>query len=202
MGPRDPHPDPAGCGDLAAGRAGVEPPLRDPLAALCGHLARLRATALDGEQAALVDAMTEAVRQLLDALGAPVPAPRPAAGGGALVYVAEDDPATLEVTVEMLEVAGHRVEGFDDGAALLEAFARRPARAVILDAAMPVLDGIRCAAELRARQADLPILILTGFGEADLDLRGIPGRSPRVLSKPVPLEQLVAAISEALGDGA
>jgi CheY-like chemotaxis protein len=71
---------------------------------------------------------------------------------------------------------------------------------VITDLVMPGTDGRALAEELLRRDANLPILVSTGFSaEGDIDalrLQGIKG----VVMKPYQSEQLFTLLKEALGE--
>ena len=84
-----------------------------------------------------------------------------------LIYIADDE-ANIRVAIKtFLENAGHVVEDFDSGDALLAAFAERPADLVVLDVMMPGSNGFVCCKELR-KKSNVPIILLTAR-DSDLD---------------------------------
>jgi CheY-like chemotaxis protein len=87
--------------------------------------------------------------------------------GEAVVLLVDDDAAVREVTAGILQVLGYSVIEAGSGGAALELFDRNPQiDLVLLDFAMPGMNGAEVARELRARRSDLPIVFATGFADA------------------------------------
>jgi len=110
---------------------------------------------------------------------------------GRQVLVVEDEPEVLETWMEALEGEGYLPIGFSGAT---EAFARLPELApdlVLLDMAMPGMDGFEFLARLRASSpcADVPVLIVSGLGDAlgeAIDPRGATTLGlAGILTKPV-----------------
>ncbi|MEJ1160942.1 EAL domain-containing protein [Prosthecomicrobium sp. N25] len=132
---------------------------------------------------------------------------RPAVGGpvlprfeGLKVLAAEDGAVNREVLAEALGLLGVRPDFVDDGAAALEALARRRYDLVLMDGSMPVLDGFEATRRLRAREAQaglprLPVVALTAhvLGAASQAWReaGMDG----VLHKPFTLRALAETLA-------
>jgi PAS domain S-box-containing protein len=126
--------------------------------------------------------------------------PRPSQGR---VLLVDDDRAVLAVCRELLELLGYDVLPASDPHSALERFKDDPERfdAVVTDQTMPKMTGIELAEALVRIRASIPIVLTTGFAEADvLDRRQ---RLPiaEVVSKPYSLEELGAALSRALHRG-
>ena len=86
---------------------------------------------------------------------------------GAVVLVVDDDSAVREVTSGILQDLGYRVlEAGSGGAALDAVEGGAPVDLVLLDFAMPGMNGAELARELRARRPDLPIVYATGYADA------------------------------------
>lgn len=108
----------------------------------------------------------------------------------------EDDPTLLELIATALEFEGFRVHRAPDGAAGLE-LARTVRPALILcDVMMPGMDGYAVLAAVRSdpRIAGVPFIFLTARGEKK-DLRlGMTSGADDYLTKPVAIEDLLAAV--------
>ncbi|MFZ5586066.1 MAG: PAS domain S-box protein [Thermodesulfobacteriota bacterium] len=140
---------------------------------------------------------------------APAPAQRPAGrrdgetplGHGQRVLVVDDEPDVREVIRTGLEANGYQVSEAGDGAQGLAAIARadadgRPVDLVLLDLAMPVLDGQGLLRRLAAARPHSRVLVVTGQAaqvpaEAQDMVAG-------VLNKPFSLEALLRRVAEAL----
>ena len=111
-----------------------------------------------------------------------------------LVLVVDDNPDTLVICETALRAAGYRTATVSTGT---EALARlddlRPAL-VVLDLAMPGIDGFATARAIRARpgMAELPILIFTGLPEVAENAREAGGTA--LCSKPVEPRQFLVAV--------
>lgn len=101
---------------------------------------------------------------------APAPAAAPAgveAGTAITVLLAEDDHAVRRATSRILRGAGYQVLEAGDGASALALWRARAKEIDVLvaDLRMPHLRGDALARAVRADQPDLPVVLMTGFGE-------------------------------------
>lgn len=80
-----------------------------------------------------------------------------------LVLCVDDEAVGLSVRKILLERAGYEVLTAADGPSGLELFATQPVRAVVLDFAMPGMDGGEVAARMRQIKPEVPILLLSAY---------------------------------------
>jgi CheY-like chemotaxis protein len=80
-----------------------------------------------------------------------------------LVLCVDDEVVGLQVRKMILERAGYNVLTAPNGPSSLEVFAQHPVDAVVLDYAMPGMDGGQVAAIMRSRRPDVPILLLSAY---------------------------------------
>jgi signal transduction histidine kinase len=115
------------------------------------------------------------------------------------VLVVDDDQAVREVTAGFLSDLGYRVVEAGSGGAALEVLDEHEGiELVLLDFAMPGMNGAEVAREARARRPSLPILFLTGYADAE----AMPqlGRE-EILRKPFSQGELAAKVGATLGLG-
>ncbi|MEA3012746.1 MAG: hypothetical protein QOD42_1291 [Sphingomonadales bacterium] len=117
-----------------------------------------------------------------------------APGGGARIFVVDDDEDVREFLADALVSLGHRVETLAGGAATLAALAEGVPDLVLVDFAMPGMNGAELAREIRARLPGLPIVFVTGFAESD-QLEGALGPDVPVLRKPFGIDDLSAMVA-------
>ena len=103
-------------------------------------------------------------------VGSEVPPPPPAppaprAGRSARILVVEDESAVREVLVDVLSGQGHEVVACEDGTSALAQVGGRPFDLALVDLSMPGLSGWDVAKGLRAAQPDVPIALVTGWGD-------------------------------------
>jgi PAS domain S-box-containing protein len=117
-----------------------------------------------------------------------------ATGGGARIFVVDDDEDVREFLADALISLGHRVETLAGGAATLAALDEGAPDLVLVDFAMPGMNGAELARAIRARLPDLPIVFVTGFAESD-QLEGALGPDVPVLRKPFGIDDLSAMVA-------
>ena len=108
------------------------------------------------------------------------------------VLVVDDDSAVRESLRRALQLEGYQVELAADGAAALEQL--DDADAVVLDVAMPRLDGLEVSRRVRAAGNRLPILMLTARDEVSDRVAGLDAGADDYLVKPFALEELLARL--------
>ena len=120
------------------------------------------------------------------------------AESGRRVLIAEDEALIRLDLKEMLEEEGYRVVGeAGDGAQAVALAAELRPDLVILDVAMPVMDGLE-AAEKIAGDRLAPVVILTAFSQRDLVERARVAGTMAYLVKPFQKHDLVPAIEMAV----
>jgi DNA-binding response OmpR family regulator len=108
------------------------------------------------------------------------------------LLIAEDDKALGLFLSRGLEADGHRVRIACDGAAAVEAFRQDMPDLTILDLNMPIKDGEQVLDEVRAMDADLPVLILTARQEVETRVRCLDHGADDLMVKPFSLHELRA----------
>jgi len=132
----------------------------------------------------------------------PVAARISAAGAftGASILLVDDDNAVREVTRAMLHELGYAVLEAGSGGAALDVLAREPKiDLMIVDFAMPGMNGAEVARQAHAKRPSLPILFVTGFS----DRSGMAGvDEAHILAKPFVYDELASKVRFCLAGGA
>jgi DNA-binding NtrC family response regulator len=116
------------------------------------------------------------------------------------VLVVDDDREMRSMLEEDLAEAGFRVVTAAGGDEALERLGAGGIDLVVTDLVMPGMKGDRLLAEVRVRHADVPVLIMTGFGSIDSAVEAMKAGAAHYLAKPFQLDQLVVAVEAALRD--
>jgi two-component system response regulator MprA len=111
------------------------------------------------------------------------------------ILVVDDDPTVLRMLVRTLAAEGHEVEPATDGGAALAAVERRAPDAVILDVAMPGMDGLAVCRRLRAGGLTAPVLLLTARDAVADRVAGLEAGADDYLLKPFAVEELLARLA-------
>jgi CheY-like chemotaxis protein len=115
------------------------------------------------------------------------------------VLVVDDEPAVRRFAVRALGEAGFRVHEAVDGVEALDVIRGGTADLdnVLTDIVMPRLNGVQLLQSLALLRPDLPVILMSGYGTAQLAERGIA--SPcGVLIKPFSPDILVAEVRRCL----
>ncbi|MFB3816777.1 MAG: GAF domain-containing protein [Candidatus Methylomirabilales bacterium] len=127
------------------------------------------------------------------------PAPPPAVAAPARrVLLIDDDPTVRETLACLLRAAGQHVLEADGGRAGLARLAAEPVDLVLTDLGMPEVTGWDVAREVKGRRPDLPVIVLTGWGDQAAAEMPRDAGVDRVLTKPVQLAALLGVIGELL----
>jgi signal transduction histidine kinase/CheY-like chemotaxis protein len=111
------------------------------------------------------------------------------------ILVIEDDEDVRRVIVESLQHAGHIVRSAPDGREGLQDLDRSLPDLVIVDYAMPGMNGAEVIREVRERAPDLPVILATGYADMVEVGRLLGTRS--ILTKPFDIASLLRAVTEA-----
>jgi DNA-binding response OmpR family regulator len=114
------------------------------------------------------------------------------------VLVVDDDEEMLKFLRLRLGKEGFRVLEAADGRRGLELALKENPDIVLLDVVMPVMSGVKVCAELRRRDFDKPILMLTSQQELDQRIAGLNSGADDYLAKPFEFGELVARIQSLL----
>jgi CheY-like chemotaxis protein len=119
----------------------------------------------------------------------------------ARVLVIDDDEEQRTLIRHMLDRVGHRVEEAADGAEGLRQFGKQAPHVVITDINMPGLDGHEVISALKAANANVPIIAISGGSAVPKDellLRASQLGAAEIIMKPFEFEQLAGAVGRAL----
>jgi two-component system, OmpR family, response regulator MprA len=110
------------------------------------------------------------------------------------ILVVDDEPSVRAALQRALALERYEVELAADGGEALERLAASPPDAVVLDVAMPVLDGLEVCRRLRAAGDRTPVLMLTARDAIDDRVEGLDAGADDYLVKPFALRELQARL--------
>ena len=120
-----------------------------------------------------------------------------------LVVVADDDEDILMLVRATLAAAGYDVAVARDGAAALSLLRDRRPAAVVLDIAMPELDGLEVLERVRAdpATADLPVILLSARAQENDVAHGYRVGASKYIRKPFSPRELRTALDDVTRKG-
>ena len=117
---------------------------------------------------------------------------------GGTVFLVDDEPGMLKALTRLLEAEGFTVRAFTSAKTFLESYHAEALGCVVLDVAMPELDGLELQQRLTQSGVLLPIVFLTGHGDIPTSVRAIKAGALDFLTKPVKDADLLRAVRAAL----
>jgi DNA-binding NtrC family response regulator len=118
-------------------------------------------------------------------------------GRGETIMVVDDDAELVMLAEELLASLGYEPVGFTSAPAALEAFRRNPDRfdAVLSDERMQPLHGCEFGQSIHDIEPTMPVILMTGHHDADIDRRARQAGIVAILDKPLRSETLRAALA-------
>ena len=117
--------------------------------------------------------------------------------GPTRVLLVDDEEDFTDILSARMETRGLLVDVSPNGIDALEKADRTPYDAVILDLAMPGMDGIQTLKRLLAKNPDIQVILLTGYATLEKGLEAIKSGAMEFLEKPVDIDKLMGIISQA-----
>lgn len=118
----------------------------------------------------------------------------------AIVFLVDDDPSVRRALTRLIRSAGYEVKPFGSARGFLDSDWRGEGVAcLVLDVYMPGLSGMELQRELRAANANLPIIFITGRGDIPMSVKAMKSGAVDFLPKPVKDSEILRAIEQALG---
>jgi DNA-binding response OmpR family regulator len=111
-----------------------------------------------------------------------------------LILLVEDDHSIAQALQLALHKQGYSVNTVGTGKAALLAIATEPPDLAILDLGLPDMDGLAVLRQLRSRNVDLPVLLLTARAGLDDKVAGLDSGADDYLAKPFEMSELFARL--------
>jgi FixJ family two-component response regulator len=122
----------------------------------------------------------------------------PTAARAPTVFVVDDEDGVRTSLARLFRSAGWQTEDYPSAAAFLSAYDPEISGCLVLDFAMPGLDGIELQGKLRDMGSELPIVFLTGHAEVPDSVTAMKQGALDFLTKPAEPDDLKEAVRRAL----
>ncbi|EAM0565203.1 DNA-binding response regulator [Campylobacter jejuni] len=117
-----------------------------------------------------------------------------------IILVVEDEVKARESMINILSERFSKVIGAQNGDEGLKKFKKFKPDLVITDIAMPIMDGLDMAREIKEISDDVPIVVLSAYSEKERLLRSIGIGIDKYLIKPVDIEELFKVLDYLIGE--
>jgi FixJ family two-component response regulator len=115
-----------------------------------------------------------------------------------IVFVVDDDVSVRESLELLIRNAGWQAETFESAQEFLLCPRALVPSCLVLDIALPGLNGLELQKRIAADRADMPIIFITGAGDVPTTVQAMKGGAVEFLTKPFSDTVLLSAIQQAL----
>ena len=116
----------------------------------------------------------------------------------AIVFIVDDDPSVLKALTRLISFAGLNVVTFASPQEFLDSHDQNAPGCLVLDVAMPHINGLELQQALAASGSELPLIFLTAHGDIPMSVRAIKQGAVDFLTKPVHDSDLIEVIHGAI----
>ena len=117
---------------------------------------------------------------------------------GEIILVVDDDPYIQEALEDRLASLGYQVVLAPDGKKALEIFERNSPQLVLLDIELPGIKGIDVLKEIRRRETDVPVIMITAYGSIDLAVDAMKQGAYDFIPKPFKSGHIALVVQKAM----
>jgi two-component system cell cycle response regulator DivK len=117
-----------------------------------------------------------------------------------VILIVEDDPMSLELFRDVLQVSGYATLEATDGKRGVELAQEKKPDLILMDIQLPVMDGLEATSILKADSAtkNIPIIALTAYAMEEDEERVIQAGADGYLTKPIRIQGFLAKVEEHL----
>ncbi|HEV3190436.1 MAG TPA: response regulator, partial [Polyangiaceae bacterium] len=115
------------------------------------------------------------------------------------ILVVDDEEALVRVIARSLMAAGYEVSTAPNGMRAVDLLADAPFDAIVSDIDMPKMNGIQFLKNVRQRDAEVPVVLITGNPDLGSAVQAVAHGAMQYLIKPVNMEELRKVVARAVG---
>ncbi len=116
----------------------------------------------------------------------------------ALVHIVDDDMAVRESLGDLLRSVDYQVAVYASASEFLDAERPDAPGCLVLDVRLPVTSGLELQEYLTRLNIRLPVILMTGFGDIPMIVKGMKAGAIDFLTKPIRDQDLLDAVSAAI----
>lgn len=116
----------------------------------------------------------------------------------AVVAIVDDDQNILQFLSGLLEEYGLKAHVFNDSLKALEWFKKESFDLVVTDFRMPKISGLQLLSAIHENDADLPVIIMTGYADMNVAVKAVEQRAFELILKPFQAQPFMDAVRRGL----
>ena len=113
------------------------------------------------------------------------------------VLLVDDEVEFLETLIKRMQRREVDVDGVGSGEEALTILQENPVDVVVVDVRMPDMDGIEVLREVKTRHPSIEVIMLTGYANIEVAVRGMELGAFDYLMKPIDIDELLYKIEDA-----
>lgn len=117
------------------------------------------------------------------------------------VHIVDDEPGVLDTIGAMLHAGGFTTSAYPTADALIERLDDLEPGCIIADVNMPGMSGLEMVRQLKARNTQLPVIVISGQADIPMAVEAMKAGAVDFLEKPLHSEPLHEAVRAALASG-
>ncbi|SFN01645.1 response regulator [Dokdonella immobilis] len=119
------------------------------------------------------------------------------------ILIVDDNPVNLKLARSVLEIEGYEVDAAVDAEDALDYLATRSPDLILMDIALPGMDGLTLTRKLKAdpRWRGIPVIALTAFAMLADERQALDAGCDGYITKPIDTRQLPLTVSAHLREG-
>ena len=114
------------------------------------------------------------------------------------ILVIDDEKGLCNMLDTILGDLGYQVTTYTDPVSAIKVFEPHQYSMVITDIKMPGMSGIEVLQKIKQRDADVPVLVITGYATVELSIQALRSGAFDILTKPFEPEELLFRVRNAL----
>jgi len=114
------------------------------------------------------------------------------------VFLVDDEPAILRVLSDSLRDIGCKVTTFSNAKSCLDVLVCKDCGLLITDVNMPDMDGVALLEEVKKLRPQLPVLLITGYGDVPMAVKAVKLGAVEFIEKPLDEDTFVPLVEKAL----
>ena len=114
------------------------------------------------------------------------------------ILIVDDEPSNRRIIEQVLSRTGYRVEAAEDGAEALKQLEGFRPDLIVLDYMMPGISGMDVLRELRKREDDTPVIMITAYGTVERAVEAMHEGAYDFITRPFNPEHIVHVVRKAL----
>jgi RNA polymerase sigma factor (sigma-70 family) len=114
------------------------------------------------------------------------------------VFLIDDDPAVRDSLSLFLGLKGFRIQPFSSAESFLDTYTDQRPGCLVLDVRLGGMDGLSLQSKMHERGINLPVIVMTAYGDVATARAALKGGAVDFLEKPIDVELLHKTVNDAL----